>query len=704
MAIIGEIRNRAGIFILIFVGISLIAFLLMDYSSANMGTVPGGLSAGNVNGQDINIQTYEQRVNDAFDNFRFSNNNATLDEAASQNLRNQTWNSYVAEIVANGEYDKLGIQLTNDEKYEMLMGAEPHQGIRTSAIFQNPETGQFDPGRLAQYVENLDVDDEYGAASEKRRRWDLFTESMYRGALDDKYKALVKKGMYIPDFLANNDHAGNNAQVSFNYVSLPYADIPETDLNISDEDLKTYLNNNKSEFEEAETRNISYVTFPLIASKEDTNSIRAAVRDLKNDFQTEQNDTQFVQLYSEDPFVPTYATRAQLTGPRADRIFNAAPGTVVGPYFEGGKFKLAKVLAKTNVPDSVDCRHILIRPETVGGPARANQIVDSLINVLKAGGDFDFLAADFSNDDSNKDNGGNLGYAKPGQMVPTFNDMIFYKANVGEFNKVVTQFGYHIVEVLAKAGGTPAVATTYVTRLVEPGNATEKSIYQSSSEFAGKNRNYDAFIAAAKEQDLVDNTANGLQINDYNIPGLGASREMVKWAYSASAGDVSEVFSVGNNYVVAALTSVKPKGSYSVDAFRDDLTQAVTREKQGAALIDKMSGAGNNLNQFAKKVGGTLETADNVSLRSGFIPGAGSEPAVVGRAFSMNKGDVSEPIKGNGGVYVIKVVEKTDAPAASNLGTTKNLMKTTANSQVDASLLNALRESVEVEDQRHRFY
>jgi len=703
MALIGEIRNRAGFLVLIFVGVALLAFLLMDISGSSRGAISGGQSLGKVNGQDVSFQIYEQKVNDAYENFRNSTQGASLDDATTESIRNQTWNSYVSEIVANGEYKKLGLEVPTEELREMMLGSNPHPSVANS--FRNPQTGQFDPTLVQEFVTNLDQDDDRGLAADKRRRWNSFKNFIQKDALDSKYKAMVKKGAFIPDFLVNNDFAANNTKVSLDYIQLPYAEVVDSEVQITDAELQTYLDNNKNKFDDEATRNISYVEFPLTPSEADTLDARNYVKEKVDQFRTAENDTQFVNLYSENPFQGMYQTRQQLTGKRANRLFNAAKGAVVGPYEEEGVLKIAKVMDKRNVPDSVDCRHILIDPNKVGGAAIADARADSILNVLRAGGDFDFLAADFSSDASNAENGGNLGFAKPGQMVQQFNDVLFYKGEPGNFYKVATQFGYHIVELLEKAGGKQAVLLGYVTKEIEPGGKTQKNIYRSANEFAGKNRDAAAFNNAVKELDYIDKQANSIKINDFSIPGMGSAREIVKWAYGAELGEVSEVFALDDKYIVANLNNIKEDGKLTVDGLRDELEAAVKKAKRASVLSAKMADArGKNLNQKAKNLGLEIQTADDVNLRSGFLTGAGSEPAVIGKAFSMNKGDFSEPIEGNGGVFMVKVSDKTEAGAPSAAELTRQTLKTSLSSQVDATMMNNLSKSVEVKDQRYKFY
>jgi len=705
MAIIGEIRNRAGWLVLGFVGIALVAFLLMDVSSSTGGGIQQSQSIGKINGKDISYREYEIRVNNAMENYR--RQGQVVSDELSQNIRQQTWNSYLAELVANDEFEKLGLTVSNEELTELMRGSDPHPTVKSSNIFVNPQTNQFDPNLVVQYVENLDEDDQYGTTEEKRTQWNTFTNFVKRDALDKKYKNLVKNGNYIPNFLAKNDFENNNEKVTFNYIMLPYASVVDNEVAVTDAELQSYLDENKGNFDDEATRNIDFVEFFLTPSQSDSLEAQDFVSTRLEDFRTAENDTNYLNIHSETPLNTSYLAEDRVTGTYAADILALPVGETYGPYLEGNVYRAAKLLSRKSVPDSVDVRHILIDPAKKGGAARAIEIADSLLAALKSGSaDFDYVATDFSDDASNKENGGNLGYAKPGQMVKPFNDLIFYDAEIGELNKVNSQFGIHIVEVLDKKGAISSVGIGYLTKAVEPGKTTQKNIYRTANEFAGKNRDAASFDAAVKDQDLISKPAFGLKINDSNIPGLGLARDIIKWTYSANNGDISEVFSLDDKYVVTKVSNVKEEGVLTVEGLRSELESAVRKQKRVMQLSSQLAATnGNNLQNRAENFDNvSVETATDLTLTASSIPGQGLEPGVVGRAITLQPNDVSEPIEGNNGVYLVKVTDKVSAADSIGLDQTKNSMKLTASSRIDGTLLNSLKESVEFEDQRYKFY
>jgi len=703
MAIIGEIRNRAGFFVLLFVGVALVAFLLMDVSSSTGGGANQRLVLGKVNGKDISQQEYERRVTNLTSSYR--NQGITLDDNASQNIRQQAWNGYLADMVAEDEYEKLGLTVTDSEMKKLLFSNNPHSFIKSS--FTNPQTNQFDPNMVRDYVERLEDDDQQGNSENKWVIWDNLKNSVKKNVIENRYKNLVKNGSYMPDFLVKDDYSNNNTKVSFDFLVLPYSQILDNEITISDGELQAYLDQNKENFDDAATRNIDYVEFPLVPSSNDSLEAKEFINSRLDDFRTATNDTNFLNLNSDSPLNLAYVKEENIVGPYSSNILALQKGEIYGPYLEGNTYKAAKMLGRSNIPDSVDVRHILLDPnKTTGGGIRANTIADSLLAGIKKGTiDFDYAAGDFSDDTSNKENGGNLGYAKPGQMVQQFNDLIFYKAKVGEYYKVITQFGIHLVQVLDKKGSNSGVAVGYLTRAVEPSSITQKTIYRSANEFAGKNRDAAAFDEAVKTQDLIDKPATGLKINDVTIPGLGSARDIIKWAYDAENGNVSEVFSQNDKYIVAKVSNVKEEGVLTVEGLRNELETAVKRQKRAEQLKSKINSAGGaDITAKASALGVDVQSATDVSLQSAFIPGQGLEPAVAGYAYSLNQGEMSEAIEGNSGVFLISVTDKTAAAENIDLSLSRKSLQTTNDGKVDNALLNNLKESVEISDERYRFY
>jgi peptidyl-prolyl cis-trans isomerase D len=462
---------------------------------------------------------------------------------------------------------------------------------------------------------------------------------------------------------------------------------------------------------------VDYVIFPVEATEADIAEIREEVLKVAAEFEKTDNDTTFLSgNYS--TFDAVYYKKDGLPADIADTLMNLAAGSVYGPYEEDNAFKLAKVLNRKIIPDSVEARHILIPAQDQAGMVQAFQTLDSLKNLIEAGeADFAELAAQFGTDGT-KDKGGDLGYAAPGQMVPAFNNLIFYDAEPNELNIIATQFGLHLVEVTGRKyiSNEEGIQVGYITEPIVPSNATENAVNQEALKFASEYDTREAMLqAAAENNNLEVQTSDGIGTNDYTVGDLGSnqnSRDIVKWAFSSRSdvGDVSpQAYAFQNDvnfytdkFVVVALKSIRKAGMPTVAAVKEEIEDAVRNEKK--AMMIKEAISGKDLAAVASQYSTQVDTASGVNFTSAFLPGLGSEPKVISTAFTSEVGSVSSPLVGNNGVYVIKVTNKPQNTSPANVPQLRRSIAGNVRNQASANIVQGFRKYADIEDNRSKFY
>jgi peptidyl-prolyl cis-trans isomerase D len=402
---------------------------------------------------------------------------------------------------------------------------------------------------------------------------------------------------------------------------------------------------------------------------------------------------------------------------------NTQPGTVMGPYIDANSYRAIKLIDRKVIADSVRSRHILRRVDANTAATnplamiQANATIDSLKLVLESGAAvFDSLAAKFSEDFSNANNGGDLGYAAINAMVQPYNEVLFYTGEIGKLYKVTTQFGVHLIEVLDRKFETneERLKIAYVNQPIIPSEATQNAIRKKAREFVAENRSLEALRkAAAENDDLEVETAFGLKENDFIVGALGSgsdSRQIIKWAYKSSVGEVSpDVYSYqdqvnyfDNKYVVAALSSVVEPGMPSVADIKEEIELQVTNQKKAEKVKGQLSGS--NLSAIASQYNTEIDTARNVSFTSSSLPGLGSEPKVLASAFFLELNQVSAPIIGNSGVYLLKVYNKPESAGITNIPQIRQIENSKTRSQVTGNLIQAMKKNANIEDYRSKFY
>ena len=285
-------------------------------------------------------------------------------------------------------------------------------------------------------------------------------------------------------------------------------------------------------------------------------------------------------------------------------------------------------------------------------------------------------------------------------MVKPFEKACF-DGKIGEIQKVNSQFGIHIIQVEEKGVASKKVLVSYIEREILPSSTTYQNIFGNASKFAGENNTNDLYLAAITEQGLTKRIAANLKETDKNIAGLESARELVRWAYGAEKNDISPVLELGNRFVVAVLTDAREKGTATMEQAKDQIQTIVVQNKKADELKAKL--AGSSLEDISKKNELQILEADNINFHSFSIQGSGIEPVVIGIASSLEKGAISKPIKGNNGVYVVKVndIKMLEATNAEN---EKRTISNDFTTRVDYQAYEAIKKSLNIVDKRAKFF
>lgn len=708
MAVIGKIRQNVGLLVLV-VALAILAFLLMDVSSSQ--SLGGGqmVNVGNVEGIEVSYNDYQRKVEELTQNYQL--NGVSIDDKTRMEIRENAWTQYTQELIANREYDKLGVEITNSEM-RMLLGLEDgpltNPSIRSTFVDEN---GVYSPALLQQYTQDENFINNINGTKD---RWRNFEKQVITQRLRDKYIGMITNGVYVPEWQAKQAYANTNRTADVEYIFVPFSNIPNEEVSIADGDLKQYLNANKAKYERKEGRDIKYVKFDVLPTAEDTTTARTEVSELLDQFVTTADAGRFVRNNgSETPFVDTYQKAEEISSVKLkDTLFTISVGSVVGPFYESGTFKAAKLVDKTLTADSIEVRQIYRRAADPSVLAATKLVIDSLKNLLDSGTSFATIAESTDNNDLvNKSNGGNMGYIKPGKLPFAANNAVFFEQSEGNVFTVQDNDGWRIIEILDKNATIPAVKVAYLTRNVIASDETQKEVFSKARQFASKaNKGIEAFEATATEMGVTPQNANDLGKNAYDIPGLGIASEIVTWAYQNSEGDVSsQVFLVDSELkdgtgriqttcVIPALIKVKPAGIPSVEDIRGVLEAEVRNQKKGEKIITQLGSNISDLQAAASATSTTVETASGVSFGGG-AGSIGNEPKVQAVISTLASGEVSKPIIGTKGVYVVKTTNINEAGDPTDLTAVK---RTEASKVQSFSALQALTESSDIEDTRYK--
>ena len=700
MATLEKIRSKSGLLLAV-IGIAMLAFILGDLlKSTNSGVANDG-NVGQVLGEDVSIQSFQQKVDEGIENWKSQNQQAVLDQTTLAQIRDQIWEQYVRELVMKNQFEELGVAVSDDEWMERISGINVHPEISKIPTFQDPATGQFDRTKVLGYLKQIDQDE----TGDARKRWVGFQKYLIDLIKTSKYNSLVGKAMFTTIEEAKMEFHSNTDTATFSYVVIPFTSINDADVKPTDDELESYYSIHKAEYEQEASKDVDFVVYTVVPSVEDDAITKEEITKLVVDFEASDDYELMARRNSDNTNSRfTYNTQDELQDPNWKDLFNTTKGTVIGPYLTNpGVYRIAKLAEVAFRSDSVQARHILIKPTQTMSLDSVNTKMTALKLAIESGADFGMLAQQNSEDQGSAIKGGDLGWFQEGVMVDEFNEVCF-TSKIGDLSLVTTQFGVHLIQVTKTSKSVKKAKIAYIDRTVEPSTETVNAYYSQAAQFAAKILNdgvsFDTLIVT---DNLAKRSDKKVTANKPTISGLSNSRELVRWMYTtAKVGSISEVFQFDNSYVVASLTKEYVKGVPELEDIKEQITALVIKEKKALKISKSIKTS--DLASMASANDTSVVSGQKTTFANLNLEGIGYEPELVGGIFANKVGAVSSPITGRNGVYVVQVTAIDKATSQADFGVQKLNMQTQASSYANNASYNALKKAADVQDNRVDFY
>jgi peptidyl-prolyl cis-trans isomerase D len=550
--------------------------------------------------------------------------------------------------------------------------------------------------------------------------WGEFVPALEKSRQREKFTSLVGKSMYVPKWLLEKTNAENSQRAAISYVNVPYSTISDSTITVSNDDVQDYINKHKDAYQQENGRNLVYVSFDAAASANDSSAIYKSVANQKDALAaantTAEIQTLIANSASETPFFDGYVLSSHMQMGNADTLRKLADGQIIGPYHDGPNYTMAKMVGRRQMPDSVKCRHILIKIGDQQGQARtdsaAKKLIDSIQTAIQGGANFDSMVVKYSDDAGSKDKKGEYEFASMqfSNLSKEFAEVIFY-GNTGD-KKVVKvdnqgYSGYHYIEVLSQKKVETAFKIAYISHAIVPSDETINSASGMASQFAAASRDLKQFDDNATK-DKLNKLQADVKESDFMIMGLGESREIIRWAFNdAKRGSVAEhAYQVGDKFVVPAVANVSEKGTMSVEKARPLVEYKVRNEKKAENIVKKIGTNPTTLEAVAQATGQQVFSNDSISFGSTFIPNVGNEMKVLGASFNKDyQSKISGPIKGEIGVFVIKV---NNISAVPNPNFDAKMQQQAIQQQMGAMfgyrVMEIMKKSADIKDNRIKFF
>ena len=715
MAAIGKIRSWGPALVGI-LALGLIGFIAQDGFSTCRGRAQMDSSiAGSIDGDKIDIQEYQTLVGEYQELLKFLGQ-GNFDEEQLNSLRDEVWNTCVLNKMVEKEAKELGLTVTDDEVVKVLQEGT-HPAIMQNPLLSrlvDPQTRTLDINKVNMYRENMKAQaqtnvqaaEEYEAFN---RSWALAEKMLAQNLLTNKYQMLLAGCVLSNPVSAKAAFDNQNIESQALVASMPYSQINDNDVEVSEADLKAKYEELKEGFKNyQDTRDIKFVSVQVAASQKDRDELmkvmNKAYADLQGDsiavtevIRTSQSNVSYLGLP---------VSRAALPTDLADSITKMSVGQVTAPFeSRDNTFNVVKFLGKTNVADSIEFRFISLM-----GLNGAAASADSIVKAVNAGAPFDSIAKNYGQR-AEKTWMRSTDFEQASTLSADdkqyFNTLL--NAPVNEVKNLTLSQGNLVVQVTERRGSVEKYDVAIVKRTIDFSNETYNEAYNKFSQFVSESQDLAGLQEKAAEYGytVLDRT---IRNTDHTIANIRSTHDALKWVFSeAEENQISQVYDrCGDNdrLLVVALSKVNPKGYESMASVEETLKQEVLIDKKYAKLAEKLA----NVKSIAdaKAQGARVDTVSHITFASpAYVPGSMSpEVALSGAVAGTEKGAVSKaPVKGRSGAYFFQVLDRAArAGVQFNAAQQQQMLSQQGMQQTVRMAMQELYNNLEIKDNRYIFF
>ena len=664
MTSLQRIRNHGALLIAV-VGIAMLAFILGDF--LNSGSSFFHRSRENVaviEGNDIHYTEYEAATEQLTEVYKIESGRSDFDEDMSNQIRNQVWSMMLMDYTLRAQAEEIGMDITADELKELCVGENPHQIISSRRVFMN-ENGQFSRDAVINLLQTINQEGEEAenANLQQIKTYWMYWENAVRiSYMQEKYTSLLQHLLKANSLEAQYAFDARQKGVSIEYVMQPYFAVADSLVSVSEKDIKKIYKQNKKQYKQTPNRAIKYIAYDIVPSADDFKAEENLMNSLKEDFQKAEDVTLVVNTNSDIMYDGTDYSEATIPAQFKDFAFakGAKAGDCTEILFENNTYAMARIMqCGYSMPDSVELKAII--------PEGEDQ---------------------------------ELGWFTANELPKNIAEKAFTTKRGEQFTiaQGMSELTYEVMEVSA---ATPKVKLAILSRTVTPSSKTYSALYNAAKQFIVANSTAEALETAAQEAGMTVVPQYNLTATTDKVGQLKSSRPIVRWAFEAKEGQVSDVFECGQQFIIAALTEINDDDYRSLESMRAELTYEATNNAKAAYIKEQLKGV-ETLAAAAEKLGQSIQSVERVTLADTRLGNAGMEPTVIGTAIAMSENTLSEPIQGNMGVFVVKTGMAINTNEEFNADTEKAQLASRF-AYLPYQAMQLLEQNANVEDNRANF-
>ncbi len=714
MAALGKIRKH-GVLLVTAIAIALFLFVAGDL-------IRGGetlfhknqQNVAEIAGEAVSIQEYQKMFDELQDYYEIVNGTSVSGEDDLNRIKDEAWQTYVQNTLIAKECEEMGITVTDAEVAEIIKNGQSQ--LLQVPLFMNRQSGRYDYSIVQTFLNEYKTLKEAGNVPEQYEKYYtyyMFAQKQIRNQyLTQKYQVLLSQIMLSNPVEAKQSFADRTNETEVILASLNLSKIADDKVTVTDDEINSKYKEDKEKYQQViETRDIKYIDVAVTPSEQDKKDAEQAINESYTKLTAATTNTaagnvcrQATSLLNFNDLLKKKDAYPQMI---ADLLDSTAVGTTTLPKYDAmtNTYYTFKILDKQTQADSVLYRQLAV---TGADEAASKASADSIVNALNGGASYADIAKKYNQKSdsawisTSQYQNGNY-QADDITMLKTI-----YSLQPNEVKSIKLTNGYNIVvQVLDRKGAVEKYNVAAIVKTLNFSDATYNAACNKFNSFLAQNNTKEKIEANAEKSGYNVLSYTDVTSNGHNIAGIHGTREALKWLFDdADKGDVSQLYECGDNdhLLIVMLDEINPKGYRPLSKVSADIKSQLVNEKKVGMLAEQLKGVKSVAE--AKSKGAEVDTVNHISFANPtFVRAtASSEPVVSAAASKATKGAFVGPVKGNGGAYVMQVVNKSKTSEKFDAKQEQEQNAQVYFRAVAQTAINTLYLKANVTDNRYKFF
>ena len=716
MAALGTIRKR-GVILVCIISFGLFAFIAEEaFRSCDSAKNNERQQIGEVFGEKISVQEFQKLVDEYTEVIKMQQGQDNLPEEQMNQVKDMVWNSYIQNKIVAHEAEKLGLTVTDAELQDILKtGTNP---MLAQTPFVNQQTGRFDVSALQKFLADYKAQKANPSANAQMmdqytkiyNYWSFIEKTLRQQTLAQKYQSLLAHCFLSNPVEAKMAFKEENEESKIQLAAFPYSDILDDKVKVVESDLKAKYDDMKARFKQpVESRDIKFVDIQVEASQADRAALNKEFAGYHTQLAAAADPTEVVRKSASTvAYLGIPVGKDAFPSDIAATLDSMAVGatTAVKANKADNTLNIVKLVNKQQLPDSIQYRVIQVAAASV---AEAKTKADSIQGAISGGADFEAIAKKYGQ--TGEKAWMTTRQYEFAQSMDKDNKAFINALNTQAVNatsQLQLGQGYVILQVCDRKAMIEKYTAAVIKKNVDFSQDTYRTAYNKFASFVSANQTADEIVKNAaksgyKVQDLKDITTA-----THYVANIHSTREALKWIFEAKEGSVSPMYECGNNdhLLVVVLDKINRIGFRGLDdpQVKEMVKAEVIKDKKAEMIEAKLNGVKNIA--AAKSKGAKVSEVNQITFAAPvFVASAGaSEPALSGAVSATKKGAFSaHPVKGNAGVYLFLVTNKSNRPVKFNEKAQEQKCRQKS-MQYAGNFMNELYLNANVVDNRYLFF